>query len=495
MSLTPRLDLKQTQTLAMTPKLQQAIRLLQMSALELNEAVAEELEQNPFLEKESDDSRETDAESFSPDGETDGRKEEDSFLDSANEEGDAPLDMVAGDEEDSFYERSDYSEDNDFSSSFSDPWEGGSAADDDFSAVDLCRAAPVSAEESLLRQINAAFSNPQDRAVATGMLEKLNDCGWLTEPLDAQEEKLLPVLQTFSPTGVFAVSLADCLALQLKELNRYDPLIAVVLEHLDLLGKKEYAKLAKLCGTDEEDVFDMAEEIRRLNPRPLSDLRETAAPVVVPDVLLCRKKDGTFVVRLNRAALPRVLINREYSAEVASFAKTDKATQRFVREKLSSAAWLVKALNQRAETILKVATEIVRRQRDFFLKGESAMKPMVLKDVADAVGLHESTVSRVTVQKYIAAPSGVFELRHFFSQGVAGNAGEIVSGQAVRARIKALVDAEKPDDVLSDDALVVLLKREGIEIARRTVAKYRESVGIPTSAQRKRDKRLNLKRK
>lgn len=479
----------------MTPKLQQAIRLLQMSSLELNEAVAEELEQNPFLERESDGIGETDGGAGNIDGEADWRDGAQSLLDSPDGESDAPLDLPDIDGEDSFYERSDYSEDNDFSSSFSDPWEGGAPADDDFSAVDLCRAEPVSVEESLIGQINAAFSDPKDRAVAVGMLEKLDDSGWLTVPLTEEEKRLLPVLQTFSPSGIFAVSLADCLAIQLKERGRYDAVIAALLDHLDLVGKKEYGKLAKLCGTDEEDVFDMVAEIRRLNPKPLSDLRAETAPVVVPDVLLCVKKDGTFVVRLNRAALPRVLINREYGAEVSALSAADKAARRFVKEKLSSAVWLVRALNQRAETILKVATEIVRRQREFFSKGEEALKPMVLKDVADAVGLHESTVSRVTVQKYIAAPNGTFELKRFFSQGVAGQTGDTVSGQAVRSRIKALIDAEKPDDVLSDDALALLLKREGIEIARRTVAKYRESVGIPTSAQRKRDKRLNLKRK
>lgn len=495
MSLTPRLDLRQSQTLTMTPRLQQAIRLLQMSALELDAAVTEELEKNPFLEREGEPE-----EGASPEerefSEFEGRDELKSLFDSAGQE-EAPPDTNDVPTEDSFYEQAaDGTDDLGYSSDFSaDLWTGTGAkgeTDDNFSAVDLCTAKPLSFYDSLAGQINMAFRNPEERALALSLIEKLDDNGYLpSEVCTSDVEKILSVLQGLSPTGIFARSLSECLALQLKELNRYDPAMAVMLDNLDLIAKREYKKLTKLCGVDEEDIADMIAEIKRLNPRPAFALIQETPSVLIPDVLLRQDKYGRFVVELNQAVLPRVLINRSYVAEITAAGKKNKAANKFVSEHLSAANFLIKALNQRAETILKVATEIVERQKDFFIRGEKALKPMVLRDVAEAVGMHESSISRVTVGKYIACRRGIFELKYFFSQGLDSRGGDdAVSAQAVKQRIKELIDAETKDDILSDEALVYLLKREHIDIARRTVAKYREALGIPTSAQRKRDKRL-----
>ncbi len=500
MSLTPRLDLRQSQTLTMTPRLQQAIRLLQMSALELESAVAEELEKNPFLEREGsfDQDNQPENTDFS---EFEGREELPTLLDSAGQE-EAPPDTNDIPTEDSFYEQpgeDDGVSDESFDFSL-DPWSGDGAAgekDDTFRAVDLCAAPRQTLHESLISQINMSFDHENDRRTAVALLECLDENGWLTGKTDEvcppeKLKELLPVLQGFAPTGIFASGLSECLALQLKEQNRYDPAMAVMLDHLDLIAGREYKKLSKLCGVDESDISDMIAEIRRLNPRPAAVFQTEQPGVLIPDVLVRRDKFGNFFVELNQAVLPRVLINRSYVAEISAAAGGDKTAKQFLTKHLSSANWLIKALNQRAETILKVAGEIVSRQKDFFKYGEKALKPMVLRDIAEAVGMHESSVSRVTAQKYLACSRGVFELKYFFSQGLESRGGDdSVSAQAVRRRIKELIESEKKENILSDEALVYLLKKEKIDIARRTVAKYRESMGIPTSAQRKRDKRLN----
>lgn len=503
MSLTPRLDLRQSQTLTMTPRLQQAIRLLQMSSLELETVVAEELEQNPFLEREGDSSENISENELPPErSEYEGREEMPSLLDSVDGDKEAELDTNDIPTEDSFYEQAEtdvYNAETDFDFSM-DVWEGSGARgerESGFQSVDLCAAPHESLHEMLAGQINMSFKLPEDRQVAFALLEKLDENGYLgpgyeEAGLPRQLEKILPVLQNFSPPGIFARSLAECLAVQLKEKDRYDPAMAVMLEHLELIGQREYKKLSKLCGVDESDIADMIAEIRRLSPHPAAGFDDLPPAVLVPDVLLRRDKTGNFIVELNQAVLPRVLINRTYAAEVSAFAKHDKAAKKFMTDRMAAAGWLIKALNQRAETILKVAAEIVERQKDFFKDGEKALKPMVLKDVAEAVGMHESTVSRVTAQKYIASSRGIFELKYFFSQALESvSGGDSYSAQAVKSRIKELIENEKKENILSDEAIVLILKQEGIEIARRTVAKYREAMGLPTSAQRKRDKRLN----
>ena len=308
-------------------------------------------------------------------------------------------------------------------------------------------------------------------------------------PLE-KAEQLLARLQQLDPAGVFARNLSECLALQLREQNRLDPAMQKMLDHLDLLAAHDLKKLKSLCGVDEQDLKDMIAEIRGLNPKPASDFEPLIVQTVIPDVLmrpLPKSKGGGWAVELNNETLPRVLLNKKYYAEISQNARNPKDKQ-YISEQVSSAHWLIKAMHQRAETILKTASEIILQQENFFLYGVEFLKPLVLKDIALAIGMHESTISRVTTGKYIGTPRGVFELKYFFTSGVTNDDGAAVSSQSIKSRIEALIAAEKPDAILSDDDLVDLLKKEGIDVARRTVAKYREACKIPSSVQRRRQK-------
>jgi RNA polymerase sigma-54 factor len=293
-------------------------------------------------------------------------------------------------------------------------------------------------------------------------------------------------MMRFEPTGMFACDLRECLAVQLAERNRLDPAMATLLDHLDLLARRDMRRLMTLCGVDAEDMADMVAELRRLDPKPGADFDAAPAMPIVPDILMRAAPDGTWLLELNPQTLPRVLVNRQLSARVVSNAgREDRA---FLSERLQTANWLVKSLQQRAQTILKVTAEIVRQQDGFFRHGVAHLRPLILRDIADAVELHESTVSRVTSNKYIATPRGMFELKYFFTTAIAGTAGASHSAEAVRQRIRAMVAAEDVDAVLSDDHIVAVLRREGVDIARRTVAKYREALRIPSSVQRRREK-------
>jgi RNA polymerase sigma-54 factor len=299
-------------------------------------------------------------------------------------------------------------------------------------------------------------------------------------------EAVLLVCQGFEPTGVMARNLQECLALQLKERDRLDPAMAKMLEHLELAAKRDFKRLAELCGVDQEDVADMLAELRTLTPRPGAAFAGDAAPAITPDVFVREMPNGTFAVELNADTLPKVLIDRSYYAEVSGLAKKEE-DKTFLTECQASANWLIKSLDQRARTILKVSSEIVRQQDMFFVEGVRALRPLNLKTVADAVEMHESTVSRVTSNKYVSTPRGVFELKYFFSASIPSvEGGESHSAEAVRHRIKEMIDQESKDAVLSDDQIVERLRAFGIDIARRTVAKYRESLRIPSSVERRR---------
>jgi RNA polymerase sigma-54 factor len=261
-----------------------------------------------------------------------------------------------------------------------------------------------------------------------------------------------------------------------------------LVEHLDLLAKRDLAALRRLCGVDDEDLADMIAEIRNLNPKPGLAFGSTTVQPVVPDVFVRAAPDSTWQVELNSDTLPKVLINRRYYAQVSQTTRSDKEKS-YIAECLQSATWLVRALDQRAKTILKVSSEIVRQQDAFLAKGVQYLRPLNLKTVAEAIGMHESTVSRVTANKYMATPRGIFELKYFFTPAIsAADGGEAHSAEAVRHRIKQLIDSESAADVLSDDTIVEKLRETGVEIARRTVAKYREAMRIPSSVQRRRDK-------
>ena len=331
------------------------------------------------------------------------------------------------------------------------------------------------------------------------MADGLDEAGYLraepgeiAERLGALESDVLAALavcQTFDPAGLFARDLAECLALQLKARDRFDPAMASLVANLDLLARRDFVALRRICAVDEEDLVAMVAEIRALDPRPGTAFSSGSTDTIIADVLIRPANDGTWQVELNADALPRVLVDQVYYAEVSGHAK-NQAEREFLADCLQSANWLTRSLDQRAKTILKVASEIVRQQDAFLVHGVRHLRPLNLRTVADAIGMHESTVSRVTANKYMLTPRGVFELRYFFTAAIASaEGGDAHSSEAVRDRIKQFIEEERPVDVLSDDAIVEMLRKNGVDIARRTVAKYREGMNIPSSVQRRREKR------
>jgi RNA polymerase sigma-54 factor len=330
------------------------------------------------------------------------------------------------------------------------------------------------------------------------LINLVDEAGYLTGDLESVAEKLgaplgdveqvLTTLQGFDPPGVCARNLTECLAIQLADRDRYDPAMQALVDHLDLVARRDFAALKRICGIDDEDLAEMIGEIRRLNPKPGLAFGSTLVQPIVPDVFVRPGPDGGWLVELNSDTLPKVLVNQRYYGEVSKTARSD-SEKAYLSECLQTATWLIRALDQRARTILKVATEIVRQQDGFFAHGVQQLRPLNLKTVADAISMHESTVSRVTANKYMATSRGIFELKYFFTSAIAASdGGEAHSAEAVRHRIKQLIDAESPRDVLSDDTIVEKLREAGIDIARRTVAKYREAMRIPSSVQRRRDK-------
>ena len=293
-------------------------------------------------------------------------------------------------------------------------------------------------------------------------------------------------MMRFDPVGLFARDLRECLAVQLAEQNRLDPAMAAMLDNLDALARRDLRYLMTVCGVDAEDIADMIAEIRKLDPKPGAAFEHGPLQTVVPDVLMRANPDGTWLLELNPETLPRVLVNQSFYAKVTP--RAPRETRAFLSEQLQTANWLVKSLQQRAQTILKVATEIMLQQEGFLRHGVAHLRPIILRDIAEAVEMHESTVSRVTANKYIATPRGTFELKYFFTTAIAGVAGETYSAEAIRYRIRTMIGAERAESVLSDDAIVLVLRGEGVDIARRTVAKYREALRIPSSVQRKREK-------
>ncbi|EQB33005.1 RNA polymerase factor sigma-54 [Sphingobium ummariense] len=500
MALGPRLDLRQSQSLVMTPQLQQAIKLLALSNLEIEAFVAGELEKNPLLESGGDDDgfaapdgidREVEAPALPAQAGA-----ADSLIGQGMGEADAPLDVDYGAEtfiDDGPGDR--------MTASATGAGSGGmDLAGGSGEAVDFDSFAnpETGLYEHLMDQARARLSG-MDLLIATQLIGQIDEAGYLEANLLQTAhglgvplfdvERVLGVIQGFDPTGVGARSLAECLALQAKEADRYDPCIQRLLANLDLLAKGALPQLRRICGVDEEDMADMIRELRGYDPKPgLRFSTDRAAPVT-PD-LFVRKTAAGWSIEVNGATLPRVLINRSYYVELAGGAQ-DKASKAWLADCLASANWLVKALDQRQKTIIKVASEIVKQQEAFFRHGVAHLKPMTLKAVADAIEMHESTVSRVTSNKYLSCARGLYELKYFFSSGVAASDGDgAVSAEAVKSHIKALISAEEPHAILSDDTLVDLLRAKGMDIARRTVAKYRESMGIGSSVQRRRQKAL-----
>lgn len=486
MALGPRLDLRQTQGLVMTPQLRQAIKLLQFTNAEVATFVEEELERNPLLERdERQDS--PPAERAAPD-QAPAPEPADSAAATASDDLAAapPLDA-------------DYGNVHDYGTT-ADGY-GGSGGRSDFAGDDRgiedMAEAPRNLRDHLGEQLRLSFGDPVDRLIGAQLIAQLDPCGRLlidvgemADALGAPRERVDTVLarmQRFDPVGMFARNLRECLAIQLADQGRLDPFMERLLDNLDLLARRDMRALREACGVDNEDLTEMVAELKRLDPKPGAMFDAMPALPAVPDVLMRRGPDGDWIIELNPETLPRVLVTHSFQTRVGPRAsKEDKA---FVAEKLASANWLVKSLQQRAQTILRVAAEIVRQQDAFFRHGVQWLRPLILRDIAEAVELHESTVSRVTANKRIATPRGILEMKYFFTASIGGTAAGLThSAEAVRFRIRALIEAETPDEILSDDTIVTLLRREGVDIARRTVAKYREAMRISSSVQRKREK-------
>ncbi|CAN1569961.1 RpoN DNA-directed RNA polymerase specialized sigma subunit, sigma54 homolog [Rhabdaerophilaceae bacterium] len=508
MSFGQKLMMRQSQSLVMTPQLLQAIKLLQLSTTELQAYVETELERNPLLERDS----RADEGPIAPDtGPVEPASAQAEPGDWARE--DMPADRGTLEREtgtsfeNAFPDEAVTHQDGPQPDSPYWTLSGGSGRGAGLDAEDPNLEAYIASgttlHEHLDSQLGCCDTDDLTRLIAGQILDQIDQTGYLMEQVEDMATRLgvplkrveiaLEVVQGFSPTGIGARSLAECLSLQLREQNRLDPAMARLIAHLDLLAKREFGQLRRICAVDEEDLADMIAEIRRLDPKPGLIFGSTTIESITPDVFVRPASDGGWQVELNSDALPRVVANRSFYARVSK--SPDKEARSFVDEHWTNANWIVRSLEQRARTILKVATEIVRQQDAFFAAGVAYLRPLNLKIIADAVQLHESTISRVTANKYMATPRGLFEMKYFFSTAIASSDGGVsVSAEAVRFRVKQLIDAEDAHAVLSDDAIVEKLKGMGIDIARRTVAKYREGLGIASSAIRRREKVAGLPR-
>ncbi|MCO5091629.1 RNA polymerase factor sigma-54 [Bosea sp. (in: a-proteobacteria)] len=501
MAMMPRMELRQGQSLVMTPQLLQAIKLLQLSHLELRNFVEGELERNPLLEREEaadpparpDETQEplaADPESFS-------RAESLNTQEGMEGRLGTGLDNV-------FQSEQPAPARSEAAGADSLPIVGGAygaaggSFDGDPEGFEMSLTAELSLHDHLVAQLDLAVADPAERIIGRHIIDAVDEGGYLSEPLAeialrlgialGRVEAMLGVVQGFDPSGVAARDLAECLAIQLRDRDRFDPAMQALVANLPLVARRDVAALKRLCGVDEEDIAEMVAEIRRLDPKPGRAFGGAAAETVVPDVFIRAAPDGSWLIDLNPDTLPRLLVNQTYHARV-SRAVRNEAEKAFIAECLQNANWLTRSLEQRARTILKVASEIVRQQDGFFAHGVEHLRPLNLKTVADAIGMHESTVSRVTSNKYLTCSRGVFEMKYFFSAAIAATGhGEAHSAEAVRFRIRQMIEEENPAAVLSDDAIVTRLKAGGIDIARRTVAKYRESLRIPSSMERRREK-------
>ena len=508
MGLGPRLDLRQSQSLVMTPQLQQAIKLLTLSNLEVEMFIGEAMDANPLLDiadtgdlvaspvdTADPELRRTHLETSPVDqlvGEGRGAEDRPLDIDPTTLDRDRDTGDGAGDRDPvQPVESGDWSA-------------GGAGGDGEGPGIEAQGAAAASLADHLHAQIGATSRDPQLVFVARWLIDQLDEAGYLAQPLGeaaamlgvplARVEAALALVQTLDPTGVGARSLGECLALQAIEADRHDPCMARLLDNLELLARGELARLRRMCGVDEDDFSDMLAELRGYDPKPGLRFGSSTAEAIVPDILVREvfDKDGNsgWDIAINQATLPRLIINRTYYVEMRG-ASVSKEARAWLGERLADANWLLKALDQRQKTILKVAAEIVRQQDGFFRQGVSQLRPLTLRTVAEAVSLHESTISRVTSNKYLHCARGTFELKYFFTSGVASSDGEgAVSAEAVKAAIRQLIDAEDAKAVLSDDTLVDLLKARGFDLARRTVAKYREAIGLGSSVQRRRQKAL-----
>ena len=501
MALGPRLDLRQSQSLVMTPQLQQAIRLLALSNLEVETFIAEEIEKNPLLETAPGENEGRDGEEPTTADlvQTDDPIRTDILLENGGGEGGGDLDVDFGAE--TFHHDSVSDGGPGMDGGLGLSGSGGAMSEDgpDFDA--MAGDAP-SLHDHLMGQAGTAFSGP-DALIANHIIDQIDEAGYVSVPILEianrlgvplfKVEAVLGTIQTFDPTGVGARSLSECLILQAKEVDRYDPAMARLLDNLEMLAQGRLSQLKRMCGVDDEDMSDMIRELRSYDPKPGLRFGGERTHAVTPDIYIAERGKG-WAVEINSASLPRLLVNRTYYAELSAGGHHDKASKAWLGDCLNSANWLVKALDQRQRTIIKVATEIVKQQEAFFRKGVAHLRPLTLRMVADAIGMHESTVSRVTSNKYVSCARGLFELKFFFTSSIAASdGGDAVSAEAVKSAIRTLINGEAIDAILSDDTLVDMLNDQGFDIARRTVAKYREAIGIGSSVQRRRAKAIEAR--
>jgi RNA polymerase sigma-54 factor len=521
MSLAPRLDLRQSQSLVMTPQLQQAIKLLALSSLEIEAFVAEAIEKNPLLEVASGDAaggRASDTDNSGPEDapmptSQSGERSSDDILNGGDMAASEAMDVDFTAE--TFHHDSASDSVSTGASSGADGMLGlsgaGAGSGGDYSEgpdFDSFAAADLSLREHLLAQAGASLSG-MPLFLVQQLIDQIEPTGYLGGDLLATAHRLgveasemeaaLACLQSYDPTGVGARDLAECIALQAKEADRYDPCMAKLIDNLDLVARGSFDQLRRMCRVDDEDLRDMLIELRSYDPKPGCHFGEEGAQAVTPDIYLSASKGGQkdgqkegWSIELNSANLPRLLVNNNYAAQLG-IDGADKATKEWLNDCLADANWLIRAMDQRQRTILKVAAEVVKQQDGFFRSGIAHLRPLTLRQVADAIEMHESTVSRVTSNKYLYCDRGLFDLKFFFSSGVASADGEGASAQAVKSHIKTLIDGEGAGGgtkILSDDTLVVMLKENGFDLARRTVAKYREAMGIGSSVQRRRQKKM-----
>ncbi|MCP5362156.1 MAG: RNA polymerase factor sigma-54 [Hyphomicrobiales bacterium] len=497
MALKQQLVQKQTQSLVMTQQLQQSLKILQLSAQELQDFVEQELQENPFLQREQAEGDDAAESSLSESSESNSDSDAHDMIQSDHTGEDNPLDANYENVWDAQENAAPETHSTDHYDG-AESWGSGSVSGEYAYDMEQQLAPPLSLKDHVLEQITLDIQDPQKRIIALHLVDMLDENGYVHIEYDAITSRLecsyedvdetLETLQHCDPTGVFARSLAECLKLQLQERGVFNPVLEILLDRLELVAARDYPVLAKLCGVTESDVAEYCSLLRTLNPRPGGDFATEVVQPLIPDVYV-RRRNREWAVELNTETLPRVLVNREYYAEIKGRARSGEDKQ-YVSTQINSANWLTKALHQRAETLTKVAAAMVEQQRAFLEQGIYFLKPMTLAQIAEKVGVHESTVGRVTTNKYIATPRGIYEMKYFFASGLAASQNEEgVSSISVKHMIQEMIESETPDDILSDDKLASMLKIRGVDVARRTVAKYREGLGIPTSSERKRLKR------
>ena len=477
----------------MTQALQQSIKLLQCNSLELREFVELELEKNPFLLDEEEPAEIAADSEKSP--EDNGEPREADFSDEENfnpEMSGSSMEYDSNGDDSADIEKDYLRHENSLSTT------GGSFdSDDDERGIEDNPSAKINLRDHLLQQLQLQVQDPMQRLIGANLIDLVDEAGYMKEELSALPESLgvdketvetvLGILQSFDPPGVCARNLKECLALQLKDKNRLDPAMQKLLDNLPLLAASKYEELKKQCGVDKDDLRQMIAEIRELNPKPGSNFIYDTSQVMEPDIFVRRTADGNWHIELNMANFPKVMVNKRYYKKITAETRNSKDKQ-YLAEQFGSASWLVRALEQRAQTMLKVAGELIKQQDAFFRLGVRYLRPLTLKNIAAETGYHESTISRVTNGKFLLCPRGTFELKYFFTSGLARSegGGDDVSSQSVKHYIGEMISAEKQDAILSDDDIVEKLKERNITVARRTVAKYREAMNIPSSPKRKR---------